>query len=151
MVRVEHRIAVDTMRAMSVNCTRDGYGHYDVILRPDIVIARLIERDILPRDAAIGRISLGRFKRTGVRSTMGYLAKYADPIKEYIEDEMALNAEECYRVLCQGVLLAIFKGHIEAESPVLSNAAPILALLPESTQQLLLTDKDLAEKFFTAV
>lgn len=150
-VRIEHRIAVDTMRAMSVNCTRDGYGHYDVILRPDIIVAKLIEERILPKDAAIGRLKVGKFKRTGVKSTMRYLAKYADPIKEYIEDRMDLNAEEGFRVMCQGVLLAIFTGHVEAESPVLGNVAPLFSVLPEQMQQKLLTDKGLAEKFFSVV
>ena len=134
---------------MAVNCTRDGFGHYDVILRPDRLINRLIKERYLPEDANLGRLQLGNLKRMGVGATIRYLETYSNEIKNYLEDHMNMsNVDEAYRVLCQGAILAVFNGHIEAESPVLNNTAQFLSVLPAAMQQKILTDKEMAAQAF---
>lgn len=136
---------------MAANCTRDGFGHYDVIVRPDRIIKRLIAANIIPAQADVGRLQLGNLKRMGVGTRLRYLDEYQNAIKNYMEDEMGMsNVDEAYRVLCQGSLLAIFTGLVQAESPVLNNVAQFLAVLPHPIQQQLLTDKDLSERMFAA-
>jgi len=148
-VRIEHRFAVNVFKSMATNCTRDGFGHYDVILRPDRIIKRLIDANVLPAQADVGRLQLGNLKRMGVGTRLRYLDEYQDVIKNYMEDEMGMsNVDEAYRVLCQGSLLAIFTGLVHAESPVLNNVAQFLAVLPHSMQQQILTNKELSEKVF---
>ena len=61
---------------MAVNCTRDGFGHYDIILRPDRIINRLIKEGILPQDADVGRLQLGNLKRIGVGVPLSTLIEY---------------------------------------------------------------------------
>jgi hypothetical protein len=110
----------------------------------------LIKEGILPEEANVGRLQLGNLKRMGVGTTIRYLETYSNEIKNYLEDHMNIpNVEEAYRVLCQGAILAVFNGYIEAESPVLNNTAQFLSILPAAMQQKILTDKELAAKAFS--
>ena len=149
-VLIEHRFFVSTVKSMAVNCTRDGFGHYDIILRPDRIINRLVKEGILPQDANVGRLQLGNLKRIGVGVPLSTLIEYEHEIKNYLEDHMNMdNVDEAYRVLCQGVVLAIFNGYVEPESPVLANIANFVHVLPAPMQQQLLTQREHAEKLFT--
>lgn len=125
---------------MSVNCARDGHSHYDVILRPDVYVRRLIKAGILPQNAEMGRIQVGNYKRTGVRSTATYLKEFETEIKNFMEDDGCQRVDEMFDILLQGVMLAYLSGESTPESPVIAELAELLHLLPADLQGRVLND-----------
>ena len=145
-VRIEHRELVKVLKSMSVNCARHGHRHYDTILRPDVYVRRLIRAGILPQDAEMGRVQVGNYKRTGVRSTATFLKEFETQIKNFMEDDGCQRVDEMFDILLQGVMLAYLTGEATAESHVIAELAQLLYLLPSNLQGRVLNDTDVMNR-----
>ena len=138
-MRREHRAFVKAIQTMMNNCVRDAHNHNHAILRPDLLIKKMIKAGLFDEDALLGRIKFGSIERTGLNVTMRYLVYHEQELKDFIEDHTDYDADEAFNVLCFGVIISVMQGSTEVESPVVSNMRAVISKLPPAMVQRLMT------------
>jgi hypothetical protein len=126
---------------MMSNCVRDAHNHNNTILRPDLLIKKLIDAGLFDEDALLGRIQFGNIQRTGLNVTMRYLVYREQELKDFIEDQTDYDADEAFNVLCFGVILSVMQGSTEVESPIIENMQSVVSKLPHAMVQRLMTSQ----------
>jgi hypothetical protein len=143
------------MGNLSIQSYFDDNAH--IIHRPDIYIKRMIADSILPSNAYQGRMTFGNLSRTVCVVRPEYLIEYEDQIVNWMEDNIdeteknAPSPRALYNALATGCMIAAFNGLVEFRSPQLKDLAPVIAKLGTSTQTLIFTRRETADKVFHTV
>lgn len=140
-MRREHRAFVKAIQTMMTKCARDAHNHNHAILRPDLLIKKLIDAGYITKEAVRGRIKLGSIERTGLNVPMASLTYREHELKDFIEDHTNYDADEAYNILCFGVILSAMDGSTAVESPVISEMQAIMSKLPPAMVQRLMTSR----------
>ena len=130
----EHRALVDLTASYNLNSTQKGNNNKEIIRRPDYLVTALRKAGLLDEFVNYTPMTVGRFKRTGVTTSIDFVYEYQEQILEAIEDHTSYNPYDGWKVLRQGAILAEIKGYVLAESPVITALSEMFKEL-STTQQ----------------
>lgn len=93
----------------------------------------------MPAEAVVGRLQVGRFKRTGLAVSFSYLDRYKEQIMDALEDRYpGMDPDEVYKMLEQGAILAAYEGLIELDNVACQKFVDVIKQVPRSVQCMIL-------------
>ena len=137
-IRREHREFARLHKSFQERSLKEGHNHYRAILRPDIMIDRLIEAGILPEECKSGRVDLAGtsyLKRTGLNTQLAFLSEQEEAIKVFLEDHTDYDPVEGYNILCAGVVLNGLAGQTKMASALLTRIGERSRALPSTRER----------------
>jgi hypothetical protein len=102
----------------------------------------LVSINLIPKEAVVGRLSIGSYTRTALAMDIKVLSVQKELIMNALEDRFDIDdAEEVYRVLEAAVIFAGYNGLIEMTTITANAFIDIYGALPKAIQCNLLNSR----------
>ena len=121
---------------MNLDCTRDGHNNDHVYNQIHRYIEYLVNQNILPTEAIVGRKNVANYTRTALAVEFRYLHTYKFEIMKALQKRYKMNdPEQVFRCLEQGTILAAYEGLVECPSEVARLFIDFVGKLPTKNMQ----------------
>ena len=121
---------------MNLDCTRDGHNNDYVYNQIHHYIEYLVNIDLVPASAIVGRLNVANYTRTALAVEYVYLSDNKYQIMYALQKRYKMNdPEQVFKCLEQASILAAYEGLVDCPSEVASMFIKFVGNLPTKNMQ----------------